>query len=224
MTDVPVSFQRFATYALGLILLTTAPLLTGCDTTASVDRPENPFSLTIRDSNSSTTLNGHSFFIEHPMEERDETVFNVYLDDNDVVTETSASNGLFGTLSRLSLRPTTGTYPIRRAVSAHAAADPDAFTLFFAEQPTGLTPSGATILYEAATGSITITESSDTRLAGSFTVTARRTSSSVNLHPEDLLGRDVKLIGSFIAKKSNRYLNPNERVGFSFLTNGAVNR
>lgn len=192
----------------GLLLLALLLLpLTACDSGGSNDDEEvgvedGRVNVSI-DGEASGSFDGFAFFYEYTDPDTDETFFGLVLTNTN--TETPNATGEFITIVRQSSRPGTGTY-------SFANADDDLDTddlqsdLFVAIVSSATTDQEVFGFYVSDGGSLTIDQSSDNTVAGSFELNAtgfRFTSGSQE--PEEVT---ITVEGAFNANPSSSFFLP----------------
>lgn len=187
-----------------LTVLSFAFVLAACDSGGSNSEINNEFTLTISPTSSSSTsavpkttkkdLNGYSFFVNaEDVENVDEKGFVIYFNGSDSFSEQNATQGLFGFLARNSGQPGTGEYSITNTSTSSA------FAGWLYEDLTNRQNAPYYLIHD---GSLSLSTSSDRKVAGSISGTATQytfTSSGVSLDT-------VNVSGSFTAKSLDKFV------------------
>lgn len=184
-------------------LLSLVVGLSACDSGGSDEEDvDNQFTFTIEPMSSSSAateqeeeVSGFSFFVDAENPDTGEEVFAVYLSDEESFSEGSATQGLFGWLARNSSQPGTGTYDF------HGTSEPTAAefggVLWEDIQNTQTAP-----FYVIEGGTVTFSESTDEKIAGSIDATGRKvtiTSSGATEEP-------VTVTGTFTAEDVDNFV------------------
>lgn len=189
-------------YSIPLRVLCVALLpflfVTACDSGGSSgeDDVDNQFTFTIEPTSSSGTaveqqeeVSGFSFFVEAEDSETGDEVFAIYLDDEESFSSESASQGLFGWIALDASQPSTGEYTFNS--DANATANQFAAVLWEDVQNAQTAP-----FYMVEGGTLTLSESSEDRVAGSIDATGTKVTLTASGGTEE----PVNITGSFTAE------------------------
>ena len=176
--------------------------VTACDSGGSNDSVDNQFSLTIEPTSSSGTtveqqeeVSGFSFFVDAEDTETEEEVFAIYLNDEDSFSTESASQGLFGWIALDASQPSTGEYNFNG--DSEVTEDEFAAVLWKDIQSTQAAP-----FYVVEGGTLTLSESSDDKVAGSVDATGTK----VTITPSGASEEPVTITGSFTAENIDTFV------------------
>lgn len=185
-------------YSISLALLPLLFLFAACDSGGSNTDVNNEFTLTIEPTSSSATtpeavsqatVNGFSFFYDAEHPETEEQAFGIYLSNDQSFSAQSSNQGLFGFVARASSRPGTGTYDFSNGETLQ-----DSQFIGFLYEDIG-NPQGSPF-YVIDGGSLTLNESSNSKVSGSIEATGTAYSYSGS----ELTQEPVTVTGSFTAK------------------------
>lgn len=196
--DHNLMYHSFSLRSICIALLPLLFLFVACDSGGSSgeDDIDNQFTFTIEPASSSGTtveqqqeVSGFSFFVEAEDSEMEEEVFAVYLDDGESFSAESASQGLFGWIALDASQPGTGEYNFNS--DGQVTANEFGAVLWEDVQNPQVAP-----FYVVEGGTLTISESSDDKVAGSIDATGTKVTITTSGSSEE----PVTITGSFTAE------------------------
>lgn len=189
----------------GLLLLAAALILSlsACDSGGSneeePDVEEGRVEISIN-GDASGTFDGYAYFFDVVDDSTGESAFGLILNN----TNSANQSGQYIWIARESSRPGTGQYDFAAIDEENSDLRPDQFIAVALSVVNDDSAMGS--IYFSNGGTLTLTSSSDDKVAGSFIIEA--VSFRYNSESEELEEVDITLEGAFDANPTNSYFNP----------------
>lgn len=202
-------YRSFSLRSICIALLPLLFIFLACDSGGSSGGDvDNQFTFTIEPTSSSSAsdnasngtavkrqeeVSGFSFFVEGEDSDTEEEVFAVYLSDEESFSTESASQGLFGWIALDASRPGTGEYSFGTEVT------PNTFAAVLWQDVQNVQASPFYVIEE---GTLTLSESSDEKVAGSIDASGKKVTFTSSGASEEA----VDISGSFTAEDIDTFV------------------